>query len=187
MGRFFENFALYNTPPGTQQRMAVYLYASPYSAEATRDAVLAFTHGDTFKPIPGYKTFVNHFHSRFVDRLRASGWDRQRPLPRRRLQAGYGRGPVGGAPVRLPLLRVDRHAEQPLRRQRPAAEVLIADCDTYHKFPGDDIYPNVPVKYLRLDRVPGPEALEQRDLLLQQSGCAGPGRRHSARACLPAA
>ena len=64
---------------------------------------------------------------------------------------------------------------------------LIADCDTYHKFPGDDIYPNVPVKYLRLDRVPGPEALEQRDLLLQQSGCAGPGRRHSARACLPAA
>ncbi len=34
---------------------------------------------------------------------------------------------------------------------------LIADCDTYHKFPGDDIYPNVPVNYLRLDRVPGPD------------------------------
>ena len=34
---------------------------------------------------------------------------------------------------------------------------LIADCDTYHKFPGDDIYPNVPVNYLRLDRVPLPD------------------------------
>ena len=34
---------------------------------------------------------------------------------------------------------------------------LIADSDTYHKFPGDDIYPNVPVNYLRLDRVPGPD------------------------------
>ncbi len=34
---------------------------------------------------------------------------------------------------------------------------LVADCDTYHKFPGDDIYPNVPVNYLRLDRVPLPD------------------------------
>ena len=33
----------------------------------------AFTHGDTFKPVPGYKTFVNHFHLRFTDRVRASG------------------------------------------------------------------------------------------------------------------
>ena len=63
----------YNAPPGTQQRMAVYFYASPLGAEPTRDAVLAFTHGDTFKPVPGYKTMVNHFHIRFVDCLRASG------------------------------------------------------------------------------------------------------------------
>ncbi len=73
MGRFFENFALYNAPPGTQQRMAVYFYANPAAAEPTRDSVLAFTHEDTFKPVPGYKTFVNHFHIRFLDRLRASG------------------------------------------------------------------------------------------------------------------
>ena len=33
----------------------------------------AFTHGDEFKPLPGYKTFVNHFHLRFTDRVRASG------------------------------------------------------------------------------------------------------------------
>ena len=26
-----------------------------------------------FKPLPGYKTFVNHFHLRFTDRVRASG------------------------------------------------------------------------------------------------------------------
>ena len=31
---------------------------------------------------------------------------------------------------------------------------LIADCDTYTKQPGDDIYPNVPMNYLKLDRVP---------------------------------
>ena len=52
--RFIENFALHNAPPGTWQRMAVYFYVSPEPAEATRQSVLAFTHGDMFKSIPGY-------------------------------------------------------------------------------------------------------------------------------------
>src|SRR5262249_61882608 len=34
---------------------------------------------------------------------------------------------------------------------------VIADIDTYQKGPEDDLYPNFPVDYLRLDRVPGPE------------------------------
>ena len=29
---------------------------------------MAFTHGDTFKPVAGYKTFVNHFHLDFTGR-----------------------------------------------------------------------------------------------------------------------
>jgi hypothetical protein len=71
--RYVDNFALYNAPPGTWQRMAVYFLASPQAAEPTREAVLAFTRNDRFKPIPGYKTMVNHFHLRFTERLRASG------------------------------------------------------------------------------------------------------------------
>ena len=71
--RYVQNFALYNAPPGTVQKMGVYFYASPEAAEATRQSVLAFTHGDMFKPVPGYKTMVNHFHLRFTDRVRASG------------------------------------------------------------------------------------------------------------------
>jgi hypothetical protein len=71
--QYIENFALHNAPPGTMQRMAVYYLMSPDSAEATRQAVMAYTHGDVFKPVPGYKTMVNHFHLRFTERLRASG------------------------------------------------------------------------------------------------------------------
>jgi hypothetical protein len=71
--QYVENFALYNAPPGTVQKMGVYFYASPETGEATRQAVLAFTHGDTFKPLPGYKTMVNHFHLDFTGRQRASG------------------------------------------------------------------------------------------------------------------
>src|SRR5438046_4034432 len=33
----------------------------------------------------------------------------------------------------------------------------IADIDTYRKGPEDDLYPNFPVNYLKLDRVPGPD------------------------------
>lgn len=71
--QYVENFALFNGPPGTLQHMGVYVYASPDAAPATRASVLAFTHDDTFKPIPGYKTMVNHFHLRFTERVRVSG------------------------------------------------------------------------------------------------------------------
>jgi hypothetical protein len=71
--QYVQNFALYNAPPGTVQKMGVYFYASPDAGEPARQAVLAFTHGDTFKPLPGYKTFVNHFHLDFTGRQRASG------------------------------------------------------------------------------------------------------------------
>jgi hypothetical protein len=71
--QYVENFALYNAPPGTVQKMGVYLYASPETSEPARQAVLAFTHGDAFKPVAGYKTMVNHFHLDFTGRQRASG------------------------------------------------------------------------------------------------------------------
>jgi hypothetical protein len=73
VAQYVENFALFNAPPGTKQRMGMYFYVSPDSHEAARQGVLAFTHNDTFKPVPGYKTMVNHFHLRFTERVRASG------------------------------------------------------------------------------------------------------------------
>jgi hypothetical protein len=73
VAQYAENYALFNAPPGTLQHMGMYFYASPDTAEPTRQSVLAFTHDDTFKPVPGYKTMVNHFHLRFTDRVRATG------------------------------------------------------------------------------------------------------------------
>jgi hypothetical protein len=71
--QYVENFALYNAPPGTLQRMGMYFLASTETGDAARHAALAYTHGDEFKPVPGYKTFVNHFHLDFTGRTRASG------------------------------------------------------------------------------------------------------------------
>src|SRR5439155_9430207 len=44
-------FALYNAPPGTWQRMAVYFYLSPSDARACRESVMAYTHGDRYPPL----------------------------------------------------------------------------------------------------------------------------------------
>lgn len=71
---FYHNFTLYSARPGTWQRMPVFLYINPESAGvAALDAALAFTHGDHFKPLPGYQVMGSHYHVGFVDRLERSG------------------------------------------------------------------------------------------------------------------
>lgn len=66
-------YALYNAPPGTWQRMAAYLYLSAAEAAATHDAVLAYTHGDRFLPLPGYQVMATHFHTAFAKELSDAG------------------------------------------------------------------------------------------------------------------
>jgi hypothetical protein len=67
------NFALYNAPPGTWQRMAVYYYLSPDNRDAAQAAVLAFTHEDRYKPILGYKVAISHFHTAFHEQVLDAG------------------------------------------------------------------------------------------------------------------
>ena len=66
----WDNFALYNAPPGTEQHMAVYYYLSPRGDQATQEAVLTYTHNDTFKPIAGFKVMTGHFHLDLNEQLR---------------------------------------------------------------------------------------------------------------------
>src|SRR4029079_15452321 len=68
-----DDFALYNAPPGTTQHMGMYDDIVPDTGEATRQNALAFTHGDVYVPLPGYKTFTNHWHLNFTERVRATG------------------------------------------------------------------------------------------------------------------
>jgi hypothetical protein len=66
-------YALYNAPPGTWQRMAAYFYLSGDNTAIARDAVLAYTHGDRFPPIPGYQVMATHFHTAFAKELSDAG------------------------------------------------------------------------------------------------------------------
>jgi hypothetical protein len=297
--QYVDNFALFNAPPGTEQRMGVYFYASVESGEPP-GSPCSRSRTATRSSRAGYKTMVNHFHLRFTERVRATksfdspiqdiaamkalglnivglsdfhgdlhandagavrfrisrttvkrrarlrrgfpgdalggaqrvlrrtlqhpvseerlldegpergaavhgagfgvrtrlshrqhggrpeddgrgrgllvprasadqgddgvsrpdlrqGVDEERSVSRRRIQAGHGHGPVGGAHVRVAMLRRHRHDEQLYAGSGLRPKYVIADIDTYQKGPEDDLYPNFPVNYLRLDKVPGPD------------------------------
>jgi hypothetical protein len=73
------NCALYNAPPGTMQRMAVYYYMSATGSHATQQAVMAYTHDDVYKPVPGFKTVTGHFHLELNEMVRDRGNHRPEP------------------------------------------------------------------------------------------------------------
>ena len=66
----WDNYALYNAPPGTLQHMDVYYYLSSKNTQATQHAVMAYTHDDVFKPVQGFKVFTGHFHFDYNEVLR---------------------------------------------------------------------------------------------------------------------
>ena len=119
--QYEQNYALYNAPPGTWQKMSMYFYASPESGEATRQAALAFTHNDVFKAVPGYKTFVNHFHLRVVDRMRAGGFDT--PLQDLMAMKAIGLNVIGLSDFHADNLAANDHGPLRFRDQKDYAEV----------------------------------------------------------------
>ncbi len=67
------NFALYSARPGTEQRMTVFLYPSADEGETTFQRALDFTHGDRYKPLPGYQVMNHHYHMDLGRRLGDAG------------------------------------------------------------------------------------------------------------------
>jgi len=53
---------LYSARPGTDQLMTMFIYPSANGAEESAKQVLAFTRGDRFAALPGYKVMTHHFH-----------------------------------------------------------------------------------------------------------------------------
>ena len=115
-----QNYALYNAPPGTWQKMQMFFYVSPEAGEATRQAALAFTHDDVFKAVPGYKTFVNHFHLRVTDRMRVGGFDT--PLQDLIAMKAIGLNVIGLSDFHADSLAANDHGPLRFRDQKDYAE-----------------------------------------------------------------
>ncbi len=51
-----------NAPPRTRQHLGVFYLLSRGRAQDALESVRAFTHGDRFKQLDGYRTFTSHYH-----------------------------------------------------------------------------------------------------------------------------
>jgi hypothetical protein len=59
----------FNAPPGTQQRLNFFCLAGTNGFAPAFEMVKAYTHGDRYTPLPGYKTFSSHFHNEFITKV----------------------------------------------------------------------------------------------------------------------
>lgn len=66
-----------NAPPGTEQRMGMFLSVDDGRAQAVLESVLRYTHRDHFPKLPGYVTFAPHWHEAFTVQAEQNGlaWD----------------------------------------------------------------------------------------------------------------
>jgi len=64
-----------NAPPGTEQRMALFLMLSDGGPRAALDDVIALTNGDRFRPLDGYKTVSSHWHLAYTVQAMEHGLD----------------------------------------------------------------------------------------------------------------
>ncbi|MDB5146086.1 MAG: hypothetical protein JWQ57_106, partial [Mucilaginibacter sp.] len=56
----------FNAPPDTKQRLNFFCLLGTDGAGVLLDKVKQFTHDDSYKPLPGYKTMASHFHNEFI-------------------------------------------------------------------------------------------------------------------------
>ena len=52
----------FNAPPGTDQRLGVFLLVSAGDGRRALESVAKYTRGDRYKPLPGRRTFTSHYH-----------------------------------------------------------------------------------------------------------------------------
>ena len=71
--RYLANWSLYSAPPGSQQQMAAYFLPTLGSSDDAFAAALAFTNGDVYQPLAGYKVMGSHYHTNMGRELIASG------------------------------------------------------------------------------------------------------------------
>jgi len=64
-----------NAPPGTEQRMSLFLQISDATPAALLEEVLRYTSRDRYPALPGYKTLASHWHVAYTVQAMEKGFD----------------------------------------------------------------------------------------------------------------
>src|SRR4051794_13076204 len=69
-----------NAPPGTEQRMSLFLMLGTGSSEETLQAVTRYRHNDRFPKLEGYRTFAPHWHLAYTVQAMEKGMSWEPPF-----------------------------------------------------------------------------------------------------------
>lgn len=149
-----------DAPRGRTQHMACFLLLSSRPAAETFDRVLAYTHGDTFKHVPGHVSLATHFHAALTVTADTENPENfRRTLMNMHVQAvalaefhGDGHAKDTGQ-VRLDELK--RMFEVCRRCSVPGRFTLIPGEESNAGFPGHTMYMFPKPVYLTLKRAGG--------------------------------
>jgi hypothetical protein len=64
----------FNAPPGTEQRLSMFLMVSESIPRAVLDDVLRYTSRDTFPALPGFRTVTSHWHFAYTVQAMEKGF-----------------------------------------------------------------------------------------------------------------
>ena len=133
-----------DAPQGTVQRMDSFILLSAEQPEQTLTRVLAYTHGDRYKKIPGYYTMAEHFHPEFTQ-AHLKGEDTLTPFKETMKSLGvqiihlsefhldHGRmHPFNNTTTRL----AELHAMYTLFREQSDDEVVLIPGEEYNHYFG---------------------------------------------------
>ncbi len=128
----------FNAPPGTGQRLNFFCYLGTGGMMNAVDAVKAYTRGDTYKPLPGYKTFSSHFHNEFISKVVLAGL----PVPKEPEFVKYFKA-AGVDIVHLAEFHGVGHPRGPDEQRLKELDALFAQCqrlsdDKFLLLPGEE-------------------------------------------------
>jgi hypothetical protein len=128
----------FNAPPGTAQRLNFFCYLGERGFSEAFDAVKAYTRGDKYKPLAGYKTMASHFHNEFITKVVLA----QRPVPDEPAFVKYFKE-AGINIVHLAEFHGVGHPKGPDERRLKELDALFAQCrrlsdDRFLLLPGEE-------------------------------------------------
>lgn len=117
----------FNAPPGTKQRLAVFLLPHRGDAEAALDEALRFTRGDRFPPLPGMTTFTTHYHMAVAMTAKQQMDQGVKPLPVPDFVKVFK--DMGVQAVHLGEFHGDGHQDDPGPLRLPEMRMMFAECE----------------------------------------------------------
>ena len=113
----------FNAPPGTEQRLNFFCLFGGDGGKASMEEVKAYTHGDRYKALPGYRTLSSHFHNEFITKVVLAG----QPVPEKPAFVKYFKE-AGIDIVHLAEFHGVGHPKGPDEQRLKELDALFAQC-----------------------------------------------------------